>query len=419
MRPISALSLPQLPINTPEFAPDPAARFAEARRQHPWLARSDVGYVITEFAAAKDLLGQDDHLRIAVDEVVAYMGAGEARWGLWMKRLMIAQTGDVHRRLRDSLAPMFTPRAANTHRQLMRRVVSDLLDEWAPRKSIDFEEFASYFPVTVMCGIIGASPEVLPRLRSSLETLGLSYNMIPGFLPQLEEALSVMHEFVVQLVASRRAGERLHPEPDLLDALIAAIDAGTLSDEEVHDLLIFLFGAGYDTSKNVLTLLMQHLGARPEIYARCAEDRPYCTKVVEEGLRYTSPSNVPRRVWKDIGYRDVLIPEGTTLFFPVNILGRDPSAFPNPDVFDPDRTHDNRHMAFGRGAHLCLGQFIARAQLEEGLHLIAQRMTNPVTESPRGWRPFTGVWGIRGLPVTFDPAPRRCEPSETSTGVSA
>lgn len=419
MRSLSELTLPELPINTPGFALDPAARFAEARAQHPWLARSDVGYVITAFAAAKDLLGQDAHLRIAVDEVVAYMGADEARWGLWMKRLMIAQTGEVHRRLRDVLAPMFTPRAANTHRQLMKRVVSDLLDEWAPRKAIDFEEFASYFPVTVMCAIIGASPDVLPRLRSSLETLGLSYNMIPGLLPKLEEALGVMHDFVVQLVSLRRAGERLHPEPDLLDSLIAAIDAGTLSEEEVYDLLIFLFGAGYDTSKNVLTLLMQHLCARPEIYARCAEDRPYCTKVVEEGLRYTSPSNIPRRVWKDITYRDVLIPEGTTLFFPVNILGRDPSTFPNPDVFDPDRSNENRHMAFGRGAHLCLGQFIARAQLEEGLHLIAQRMTNPVTEGPLGWRPFTGVWGIRGLPVTFDPAPRRSEPSEALAGVSA
>jgi cytochrome P450 len=409
MQSVADLSLPELPINEPEFALDPAARFAEARRAHPWLARSALGYVVTECAAGKDLLGDDAHMRIAVDDVIAFMKAEGSPWGLWMKRNIIVQQGEAHRRIRDVLAPMFTPRAANRHRALMRRVVSQLLDEWAPKARIDFEAFASCFPVTVMCGIIGASPEALPRLRSSLETLGLSYNMLPEILPDLDKAYGVIAEFGAQLVAARRAGERLHAEEDLLDALIAAADAGALSEREVNDLLIFLFAAGYDTSKNVLTLLMHHLSARPEIYARCADDRPYCAKVVEEGLRYTSPSNVPRVVWKDAVYRDVLIPEGTTLFIPVNILGRDPTSFPDPDDFNPDRAQEARHLAFGRGLHLCLGQFIARAQLEEGLHLIAQRMTEPKSDGPQGWRSFTGVWGIRGLPIAFTPAPRRVE----------
>jgi cytochrome P450 len=56
---------------------------------------------------------------------------------------------------------------------------------------------------------------------------------------------------------------------------------------------------------------------------------------------------------------------------------------------------------------MCLGQFIARTQLQEGLHLIAQRMTKPKLVGEIGWRPFPGVWGIRGLPITFTPAPLR------------
>jgi cytochrome P450 len=404
---LAELSLPDLPINAPEFALDPAARFAEARRAHPWLARSDLGYVITECAAGKDILGDDAHMRIAVDDVLAVMKAEGSPWGGWMKRNIIVQQGEAHRRVRDVLAPMFTPRAANRHRALMRQVISQLLDEWAPKARIDFEEFASCFPVTVMCGIIGASPEALPRLRSSLEALGLSYSMLPETLPDLDRGYGVIDAFATELVAARRAGERLHAEEDLLDALIAAADAGDLSAREVNDLLIFLFAAGYDTSKNVLTLLMHHLTSRPQIYARCAEDRAYCNKVVEEGLRYTSPSNVPRLVWKDTAYRGVDIPKGTTLFIPVSILGRDPASFPDPDDFDPERTNEVRHLAFGRGLHLCLGQFIARAQLEEGLHLIAQRMTKPKSQGPLGWRSFTGVWGIRGLPIEFTPAPAR------------
>ena len=64
-------------------------------------------------------------------------------------------------------------------------------------------------------------------------------------------------------------------------------------------------------------------------------------------------------------------------------------------------------MAFGRGMHICLGQFIARAQLEEGLHLIAQRITQPRLVGRPGRRPFTGVWGLKGLPLEFTPAPAR------------
>jgi cytochrome P450 len=300
--------------------------------------------------------------------------------------------------MRDVLAPMFSPRAANRHRHLMRQVAEELLDEWVSRRSIDFEEFASYFPITVMCAIIGASSDVLPRLRSSLETLGLSYSLIPELLPQLEDAYDVMEAFVTELMAERRAGKRLHAEEDLLDGLLGAAVAGDLNEQEVIDTLIFLFAAGYDTSKNVLTLLMNHLLQRPEIYNRCAAEFGYCVKVVEEGLRFTNPSTIPRLINEDFVYRDVLIPKDTMLFFSASVLGRDPSAFPDPDNFNPDREHENRHLAFGRGMHLCLGQYIARA------HLIAQRMTKPVLTGDIHWRPFPGVWGIRGLPITFTPA---------------
>jgi cytochrome P450 len=403
MAALAELSLPELAINQPGFEVDPQAKFAAARAAHPWLARSPVGYVVTDYFAAKELLGMDEQLRTAGEGVVALMQAEGSRWGRWELEFIAARSGATHKRLRDVMAPMFTPRAANRHRELMRRVVSELLDAWAPRRRIDFEAFASFFPVTVMCAIIGASSEELPRLRSSLETLGLSYNLIPDFLPQLEEAYGVMEAFVTGLMAERRAGKRLHPDEDLLDALLAAMDAGDLSEREVQDMLIFLFAAGYDTSKNVLTMLMHQLMRRPAIYARCAEDLSWCAKVVEEGLRYASPATIPRLANADFVYRDVLIPKDTMLFISASVLGRDPSAFPEPDAFDPERRHDNRHLAFGRGMHLCLGQFIARAQLEEGLHLIAQRMTEPKPSGDIGWRPFPGVWGIRGLPIEFTP----------------
>ena len=404
MQSLGEIALPFLDVEEPEFSSQPVLHMAEARRAHPWLARCRHGYIITEYAAMKDLLFMDPKMRTAGDGVIEIMGAQGTEWGRFQQEHILAISGDRHKRVRDVLAPMFTPKKVDRHRALMRQVIATLLDEWAPKERFDFEEFASYFPITVMCSLIGASPGVVPGLRSSLETLGLSFNLIPGHLPALNEATLHIQAFATDLVAARRAGDRRDAQPDLLDALIEANDAGQLSDVEVNDLLIFLFVAGYDTSKNVLTLIMKALLDRPDIYERCAEDRGYCTKVVEEGLRFTNTVTVPRLPREDIVYRDVLIPKDSMLFFPASVATRDPSAVPDAEEFLPEREQVNKHLAFGRGKHICLGQFIARAQIEEGLNLIAQRLRKPRQTAPNGWRSFLGVWGLKTLPLAFEDA---------------
>jgi cytochrome P450 len=403
------LTLPELSISDPDFGVNPQAKFTAARRQHPWLAKSPVGYVVTEYFAARDLMSLDTQLRTAEDGVIAFMKAENTEWARWQKRQINMASGAHHDRLRNAVAPMFTPAAANRHRGLMRRVISELLEEWVPKQRINFEDFASFFPITVMCSIVGASSAEIPRLKPSLEAMGLSFNLIPDFMPELEKAYIELEEFSKDVVAARLAGKRLTPEPDLLDSLLTAVDSGALQLSEIYDLFVIMFVAGYDTSKNVLTMLMHKLIDMPEIYTRCAEDLNYCGKVIEEILRYSNPATIPRLTNEDIVFRDVTFPKDSMIFFPVSVLGRDPSAVANPDAFDPDREHVNRYLAFGRGMHMCLGQFIARAQMQEGLHLIAQRMTKPKLVGEIGWRPFPGVWGIRGLPIEFTPAPLRPE----------
>jgi cytochrome P450 len=409
MQPVADLSLPYLAMEDDAFAADPVPRFAAARAQHPWLARSQYGYVITQYSAIKDLLILDDKLRVAHEGMVDLMNARGSKWGEFQISSILGISGEPHKRMRTVVAPMFTPLAADRRRGIMRQVITKLLDEWVPKGKFDFEEFASYYPVAVICSLIGAKPEVVPRLRKSLETLGLSFNLIPNFLPQLEQAVEVLDDFVTELVARRRKGERPSEASDLLDAMIAATDSGGLTAAEMNNLLIFLFAAGYDTSKNVMTMIMHELIPRPELYARCAEELAYCKKVVEEGLRYQNPGTIPRLLNEELPYRDVLFPKDTMLFFPIGMAGRDPSAVDDPEVFDPDRKHDNRNrqMAFGRGMHVCLGQYLARAQMEEGFHLIAQRLVNPKLVGKVGHRPFPGVWGYKGLPIEFTPAPLR------------
>lgn len=405
MQAVTDLELANLPIEQQEFSADPLPYFAIAREKHPWLAQCAFGYVIHEYVAQKEMLLMDDKMQPAQEAIVQLFGAEGTPWGRLASNVLLAKTGDTHKRLRGILTPLFTPRQANQNRELMRETANQLLDEWTPKGAFDFEEFVSYYPIGVMCAMLGAPREALPSLRSSMETMGLSMSMDPTILPALQEATTIIDNFGQQLVADRRAGIRPEKGGELLDVLIKANDEGGLSDREFYDLLIFLFIGGYDTSKNVLTLMMYEMLSRPEIYQRCAEDASYCAKVIEESMRYHSVADIPRFTTQALQYRDVEIPANSMLFFPVNISGRDPLAIKDPDTFNPDRVQENRHLGFGRGMHICLGQFIARAQMEEGLHQFAKRIRNPrSTTEQLTWRPFYGVWGLEGLPIEFDQA---------------
>lgn len=400
------LDLPYLTMEEDAFAVDPFPHFARARAEHPWLARWTLGYVVTDYKAMRDFFSHEDRMRMMYDDIVAIMDAKGTPWGDFQERHMLSMEGATHKRVRDVLAPSFTPRQANAHRPLMQQTIRELLDEWAPRRAFDFEEFASYFPITVMCRLIGASPEVIPGLRSAMEAIGLSTSMDKRWLPAMQEGVLTMERFVDGLIAARRADPRATAkggeEPDLLDLLLQTQDGGGLTDRELADILIFLFVAGYDTSKNMLTLTMRLLIDRPEVYRRCGEDHAFARAVVEESFRYHSTTSNQRILNEDVVYRDVLLEKDAIVWFPLSVAVHDPRYAEDADSFDPGREQKSPHIGFGLGAHICLGQYIARAQIHEGLHLIAQRLLNPRTSGPGGYRPFPGTWGLRGLPIAFD-----------------
>ncbi len=415
MNPVPAadLQLFELPIEDPAFALDPNPYLDEARRQHPWLARFSHGFVLHGYQAMRELMPQDDKLHIAVEAVVEIMGATQSPWGSFMRDMMICMRGEDHKRVRGAIEGYFKPRNVVTQLDRIREVVGTLLDEWAPKREFDFADFASKFPVTVMFSLIGGDPADLSRIQHALETQGLSFSMDATLLPDLEAGYHLMMAFTDELIAQRRASGE--PRSDLLQALIAAEDEGKLSSKEVRELLFFLFGAGYDTSKNQLTLAMWMLLDRPELLERCATDRQFCVLAVEEAFRLASPSNVPRIVLEDAEYDGVLFPAGTHLIFLNNLAARDPKVTDEPLAYDPGRDQTYRHLAFGRGAHQCLGMHLARLQIEEGLHLIAQRIKGPRLAGEVKWRRFPGVWGIESLPIRFTDA-AAAEPVQISQG---
>lgn len=400
---IEARTVPVLPVDTPEFAADADPFLVEARRQHPWLARFSQGYVVHGYDELCELFTDDVNLLPGFGPVIDFYGVHGTMWARFMDEIVIAVGGDQHKRLRDSVVHAFTPRRANREREMMQRVITELLDEWAPRGEFEFTDFASFFPVTVMCGLLGVSADPIPSMRGALENHMKSLNLDPATKPHFLAAWDVLWEFADTTVNEREASGEFD-EDSLLDAIIAAKNEGRLDETEARFMLLTVAVAGYDTSKNQLGITMNLLLDRPEMYQRCAEDLKFCRAVVEESLRHTAIASPVRTVADDFTYRDVTFCKGDMLIMAPPLANRDPSKFPNPIEFDPERENKDRHVAFGRGEHICLGQFLARVQLQEGLHLIAQRLKNPRRTGPTVWRPFLGAWGPSQLPIAFDVA---------------
>jgi cytochrome P450 len=400
---IRDLGLYEIPIGEQGFADDPNPHMIAARERHPWLATSAFGLVVIDYDAVNDILAMDDKLGAPADHIVEIMGGAGTNWGRFQVECLIATPGADHARIRSAVNKAFLPRAVNGYHARIRAVVSDLLDEWAPGGAFDFAEFASNFPVAVMFGLTGVPRERITEVKELLEIVGQSFSLDRSLFPGIRDAFDALWSFVDGLIVERgnAIGSR---GPDLLDALLAAQIEGRMSPIEIRDLLLFLFVAGYDTSKNQLAHVMNALLDRPEAWRRCADDRSFCDRVVEEVLRHSGVATTYRNVSQTFEYRDVTINAGTMLIFPLGIVGRYSGPFDHGLTFEPERANAKRHTAFGRGMHICLGQFLARLQIAEGLQMMARRLQNPRRAGAVVWRLFPGVWGPKQLPIAFDPA---------------
>lgn len=396
-------TIPVLPVETPEFSANPDPFLIEARSHHPWLARFSQGYVIHGYDAVCELMVDDENLLTGFGPLIDFYGVEGTMWGKFMMGNMLSLNGEEHTRIRSNVAHALTPRRANREREKMQHVITQLLEEWSPRGEFDFALFSSYFPVSVMCGVLGVSSEATVPLREALENQFKSLTMDLAVKPLFLAGWEVMWEFVDNLVKDREASGLNDPDA-LLDTLIAAKNEGRIDETDLRFTILTLFFGGFDTSKNQLTMTMHLLLDRPEIYARCAEDKDYCGKVIRESLRHSGIASPFRQVARDFTYKGHTFRKAETLLMAPPLANRDPSVFPEPEKFDPERENSSRHVAFGRGVHICIGQYLAIAQMQEGLHLIAQRLKNPRRIGDPEWRPFMGAWGLWTLPIAFDPA---------------
>ena len=403
MKLLSELDLPQIDLFDPEYARDPHATYLEASKES-WIAKYQFGYLLLDYQSMRDFLRDDARCRTPNLDLIHMWNAQGSTFERFTAHQLVALRGSEHKRIRDLVAPAFTPRAASKHRGFMRETLEEIIDD-VKGQSCEFAEVSAKYPITVMCRLIGVPIEDVSNFGDWLEPQEAAFGQDAAMLPAIEHGLVHMYEYVTELIDSRRKpGD--HPDDLLQDLVELAHEGDRLDDEELRTLLVLLLGAGYDTTKNQLNLLLKMLMDHPQEQEKLEKDPTRVKLVINESLRLRNAIGSLHRLNDvDIEYRDVLIPANTFMSIPTTFYGWDKQYAENPDNFDPDRSDAPKVMAFGQGIHICLGQFLARALLEEGLPILAQRIRNPRLNGEIVHRSPMGIWGYKSLPIAFDAFP--------------
>ena len=208
-----------------------------------------------------------------------------------------------------------------------------------------------------------------------------------------------MFEYAQGVIAEKRA----RPGEDLASKLLACeVDGRRLEDMEFLLFFLLLVDAGGDTTRNLLSGGLVALMEHPEQYAWLMADLPgRLATAREELLRWTSPVIYMRRTAKhDAELAGQAIKAGDKVVMYFGAANRDPSVFDRPDELDLSRP-ENPHIAFGTGPHGCLGQHIARIEIDAMLREVLTRMTDFELAAPVEWLPSNFISGPKAMPVRF------------------
>jgi cytochrome P450 len=367
------------------------ARIREARTQHPWLARNPLGINITSYEHTVGVL-RDRRFHSAVSLIPQMQGLDVA---LNDRPSILSTEGDVHDRLRRLVAPAFTPKAADRLRPYMRQVITELVDAAVAKEQVDMiADVCEPYPIPVICELLGAPKEDW-RLFSAWATdlLRIFNNNLAVDLPIIYAARNELTPYIQRLVEEHRQS----PREDLLSDMIAIEESGDrLSTMELVTMAEAVLVAGTDTTRNQLACIMALFAEHPDQWALLVNDPSLGPRAVEEGMRYLGAIRGTVRVAsEDIEYNGVFFAKGTIVF--PSFLGANFEAerFPSPDTFDITKVPARSpHLTFGSGIHHCLGAWLARAELQEALPVLAARLPRLELVDPIAWKSvLIGIWG--------------------------
>jgi cytochrome P450 len=302
---------------------------------------------------------------------------------------MLSMGGAEHRRYRALVQPSFMPSKAEWWiRNWIEETVKLLIDSFVGDGRAELNvDFCAAIPVLTITGSFGFPVEQALDVRRALHT-------------PLE-----LIEMLKPIVAARRE----HPADDLISVLVQAEitdEEGTtqrLSDPEIYSFALLLLAAGSGTTWKQMGIILNILLTRPELLRAVRDDRSLIKAVIDEAVRWlpTDPM-FSRWVMKDVEFFGTEIPAGSVLHLCLGAANRDPERWERPDEFDVSRP-PKPTMAFGGGAHVCLGMHVAKAELTVGLNALLDRLPDLRLDPDKPPPRFVGFYerGSTALPVLF------------------
>ncbi len=387
-------------LNPHETLAESDAAFAEARSKH-WLARSPFGYSINSYDHAVGIL-RDKRWWSAVRFIAENQGVSDPAFNSNRPQSILAAEGEEHTRLRRLAGAAFSPRAADRLRPFMREVVNGLVDKFVDSGRTELmADVCEPYPIPIICELLGAPREDWQKFsRWATDVLRVFNGNIAEDMPLIMKSAQELEEYTLELIATRRAD----PREDLLTDMIAATDHGDqLSSVELVMMTEAVIVGGTDTTRNQLACSMALFAQHPDQWNLLRERPELAQRAVEETMRMLGAvRGTGRYATEDLEYDGVLFPKGTFVFPSLRSANFNASQFEEPERFDITRESSKPQLTFGSGIHYCLGAALARAELQESLVILSQRMPNLALDGPVVWKPLTfGIWGPERLPLRF------------------
>lgn len=391
---------------SPEFLRNPYPSFELLRENQP-LMKTPLGFWVASRYADVQMILKDRRFGKGFEERMKMRNGDDvfdnpvyANMRTWM----LVQDPPDHSRLRGLVSKAFTARRIEGLRPQIQTLVDELLDRVAPRGRMDFiRDFAYPLPVNVICDMLGIPPEDRSHFEFGSKISGRLIDPTPVSAEELQEigdGFSRQEAYFRDLFARRRA----EPQDDLTTVLVQAEEAGErLTEAELVGNVILLFGAGHETTVNLLGNGLFALLQNPEEYTKLRDNPALVPGAIEEMLRFDSSVQMTgRTAMEDVEVNGVTIPKGDHI---INLLGsanRDGAAFDAPESFRVDRK-DVRPMSFGGGIHFCLGAQLARVEADIAFRSLLARLPDLRLEKPDepDWRPTFTLRGLTGLPVAW------------------
>ncbi|MFC5065181.1 cytochrome P450 [Actinomycetospora atypica] len=279
-----------------------------------------------------------------------------------------------HTRLRRLAAPAFAPRRLERYRAEAEAITGRLLDDAAARGRFDLvRDLAAPLPITVIARLL-AIPEVdADRFAAWGRALGSSLDGVrsPAHAHELARTTHEARALFVDLVSRRR----VDPGEDVVSQLVGALDAGSMTIDELVSLAQLLLVAGFETTTNLVGNAVRALQTTPGQWEALVADPTLAPGAVEETLRYDPPVQLTARIaHEDTEIGGVPLRRDSAVLVLLAAAGRDPEAHPDPDRFDLNRVPTTGHLAFSGGVHFCLGAALARMEGEVALRMLAERL---------------------------------------------